>query len=663
MIIKNISISVKIFPLILFLLLSAYPETLFSQETPEADFFLAQRERTPPKPATLMNRFNPFSRDKKPSADNSRKQAPPANSRPAGQDSWAPVGSRSSEIPAEPYPSPALTTSAPDPSLSPEHLSSPVNPDGNSAEDSEPIIPNLHPVEKKEFQLPFEDMITSQNINTLREVRLYASRDYGKTWNLYWKLPPAEFRVREKQAFNVRVANDGEYWFLVALVDARGQETPRQKEIPTWRMLVNTSGKPLDPNMLKSENSVTKTDSSASKNLSNHSVQEIGVNADGKQTAAASPPAPAVERPKWSPDTSSGPVIASPVGTGTPSGAGAASGSYRDSVMFSVSEMNSAHASSEKLLPVYRVPKAEPVERIAAKPTISKKIASEETASGGLSAPTFVPFPELAADEAISSGISATETSHILQSENEIDALPETEPSPALTSADMFSEDFLASLEGPMNSARSHQSAVQYTNNPRLEIEYDVSNIGTSGVGRVELWGTLDGGQTWNFLTEDADRVSPVQVVLKTEGDYGLRIVVLNGAGVGGERPTAGTGAQMQVTYDRTSPQLVIQGVRLLADFGELEIRWDAHDPNFGSQCVILSWSETLEGKWTAMTPQALANNGIYTWRIPANLPGKIFVRVDAVDLAGNATTLVTGPVITDLSRPTATIINAKPAP
>ena len=214
-----------------------------------------------------------------------------------------------------------------------------------------------------------------------------------------------------------------------------------------------------------------------------------------------------------------------------------------------------------------------------------------------------------------------------------------------------------------MNSARAHRSDVRYTNNPRLEIEYDVSNVGSSGVGRVELWGTLDGGQTWNFLAENATRTSPMPVELKAEGDYGLRIVVLNGAGVGGERPSAGAQPQMEVTFDRTPPQLVIQGVRLLADFGELEIRWDALDTNFGPQSIILSWSETLDGKWSAMTPQALPNNGFHTWRIPENLPGKIFVRVDAVDLAGNATTLVTGPIITDLSRPTATIRVAKPVP
>ncbi|MDO5114337.1 MAG: hypothetical protein Q4E67_08155, partial [Planctomycetia bacterium] len=97
------------------------------------------------------------------------------------------------------------------------------------------------------------------------------------------------------------------------------------------------------------------------------------------------------------------------------------------------------------------------------------------------------------------------------------------------------------------------------------------------------------------------------------------------------------------------------------ADFGELEIGWSAEDEHFGPTPILLSWSSAMEGPWRAMTT-ALENNGLYSWRIPDNLPGKIFVRIDAGDLSKNSTTLVTGPVVTDMVRPTAVIRDAKPA-
>ncbi|MDO4549946.1 MAG: hypothetical protein Q4C96_01685 [Planctomycetia bacterium] len=707
---------------------------LYAQETPAASAQLIHPAETPKNSASFLSRFNPanwktpFSRDKKQNAN-----IPPySSSENAGMDSWAPVGTHSPDLPKDPYPSVSLT--APAPPHSSEQATKKRNVRGYESAselrnrndgtenkiqpfmDSDPNLgggnigfPELYEVEKKVTHLPFSQLIQNKNMENLQEVRLYYSKDHGKNWHFYQKLSPQNFQnAPEKQAFEARVRNDGEYWFLITLVDGRGQETPKTREVPTFRIFVNTTGKPLDTSMLQQNASLAETGASRAEN---RTLQAASGNISSRNLVANSAPSDGrnrhpIQRPSWSPDKNAGPVISGNPPTehaaqwnGSPSTHGR---SFRDSVPFSVSEMNTTHETSEKMLPVYRLVSAEPVRQNVAKPSLTETSAHPSSPKGSLSEDTSIPafadLPELSSEKENASATSALpepelselslpEISETLPSEmgsvqtpedsmtgeanmaellnssqNEKKTAASEKSSDVSSSMELFSPDFLASLEGPMNSARSHESHIRYTNNPRVEVEYDVSNVGSSGVGRVELWSTQDGGQSWNFLAEDRDRISPMQVELKAEGNYGLQIVVLNGAGVGTERPSEGTLPQMQITFDRTAPELVMQGVRLLADFGELEIRWDAYDLNFGAQCVVLSWSDSLEGKWIPLTPQALPNESVYTWRIPENLPGKIFVRVDAVDLAGNSTTLVTGPVITDLSRPSAKIINAKPA-
>ena len=48
-------------------------------------------------------------------------------------------------------------------------------------------------------------------------------------------------------------------------------------------------------------------------------------------------------------------------------------------------------------------------------------------------------------------------------------------------------------------------------NSRTFELEYDVDSVGPSGIGRVELWGTRDGGQTWRRFTVDSDKRSPLR--------------------------------------------------------------------------------------------------------------------------------------------------------
>ena len=72
-----------------------------------------------------------------------------------------------------------------------------------------------------------------------------------------------------------------------------------------------------------------------------------------------------------------------------------------------------------------------------------------------------------------------------------------------------------------------------------FELEYEIDSVGSSGVGKVELWGTRDAGRTWSIFGIDPDNRSPLPVNLEAEGIYGFRIVVQSGSGLGGRAPRA----------------------------------------------------------------------------------------------------------------------------
>ena len=174
-------------------------------------------------------------------------------------------------------------------------------------------------------------------------------------------------------------------------------------------------------------------------------------------------------------------------------------------------------------------------------------------------------------------------------------------------------------------------------NSRTFELEYDVDSVGPSGIGRVELWGTRDGGQTWRSFTVDSGKRSPLQVSVKEEGMYGFRVVVTNGAGLGGKPPVAGDQPDLTIGVDLTKPTARIisakQGVD--AEAGQLIISWQADDQMLAARPVSLSFSETRGGPWLPIAA-GLENSGRYAWPIDNRTPAKIYLRLEVRDEAGN---------------------------
>ena len=98
-----------------------------------------------------------------------------------------------------------------------------------------------------------------------------------------------------------------------------------------------------------------------------------------------------------------------------------------------------------------------------------------------------------------------------------------------------------------------------------------------------------------------------------------------------------------------------------------LVLQWEASDKNFGDDPITLEWCEGPTGPWrpvavanaaeTLGTAKRLPNTGKHSWKVPAGLPPRVYLKVTAKDAAGNATEQVTRePILVDLTKPRAKI-------
>lgn len=216
------------------------------------------------------------------------------------------------------------------------------------------------------------------------------------------------------------------------------------------------------------------------------------------------------------------------------------------------------------------------------------------------------------------------------------------------------------------NPAAPGAAERKFVNNKRISLNYDLKDVGPSGVSEVELWFTQD-GRGWNKYPprpgEDLNKKN-LTFEVNSEGIYGVSLVAKSGVGLGFRPPQLGDRPQMWIEVDMTKPLVQLHNVVVGqgTEKGKLTITWSARDKNLTNQPITLSHGETLTGPWTPIV-QNQANSGLYVWTMPDRVPYQFHVRVEAVDLAGNAGHAVTSQLVkVDLAQPKVHILNVEPA-
>ncbi|MGC3966816.1 MAG: hypothetical protein QM775_05420 [Pirellulales bacterium] len=180
-------------------------------------------------------------------------------------------------------------------------------------------------------------------------------------------------------------------------------------------------------------------------------------------------------------------------------------------------------------------------------------------------------------------------------------------------------------------------------NSRKFELDYDIESVGTAGVARVELFGTRDGGKTWNSLGNDPDSTSPFIVNVDGEGTYGFRMVIESTTGLKGPSPQTGDLPEVWVGVDVTKPTTKLASATPGngEQAGELDIRWEAADEHLTNRPVALAYSESAQGPWQTIA-SGLPNVGHYAWRMDSRIPAKLYLKLDVRDEAGNVGTYIT---------------------
>jgi hypothetical protein len=196
-------------------------------------------------------------------------------------------------------------------------------------------------------------------------------------------------------------------------------------------------------------------------------------------------------------------------------------------------------------------------------------------------------------------------------------------------------------------------------NSPRFELEYEFESVGPAGIGKVELWGTRDGGRSWTSYGIDPDNRSPMSVTVAGEGLYGFRIVVESGTGLRGAPPQSGDEPEIWVGVDTIKPTARLTTADLSG--GELTIHWEAADSLLAARPIALAYSQTPGGPWTTIAA-GLANSGAFAWRLDNRVPDRVYLRLEARDEAGNVQLFeAADPVSLDPVRPKGRIRGVRP--
>jgi len=203
----------------------------------------------------------------------------------------------------------------------------------------------------------------------------------------------------------------------------------------------------------------------------------------------------------------------------------------------------------------------------------------------------------------------------------------------------------------------------QLVNNRVFDLDYQIDDVGPSGVSAVELFITEDGGGQWFRYGSDPDVRSPFQVDSMSEGTFGFAVRIRNGLGVADAPPQPGQPPEVVITVDQTPPTVQMQTPGVSQDgAGTIQFSWRVQEVNPALGVVRLESSPGANGPWTPVFDWQHDQSG-FDLPIRSGMPPSLYFRLLARDAAGNVGMSQTiQPVIVDLKRPVGRILRVQPS-
>lgn len=486
-----------------------------------------------------------------------------------------------------------------------------------------PSAPVEHATRQHAFTIPFRIEPARSPAEQPVEVQLHVSADQGATWEVASRVKP------DKGSFVYRAPHDGEYWYAIRTVDARGAVKPEGQLAAQLKVWVDTVAPRLDIIASRGEaGEIVVRWQAVDPHLKPSSF---------KLEYQSSPGAPwervAVDsRPNAMRHTTSGEATWWPK-----------AGSGNVTVRAEITDQAGNPALNQAVV------KVDPQ---AADPPRSPGSDKANAAPQGNTATNMSGAPD--------SGGANDEWRHAAPAEPRDERAPRVAAQPVSQPVSQPKEAAVTASPLDFTVVPSGERA-RMVNVRNFELEYELASVGSSGVSKVELWGTRDGGRTWQVFGVDTDNKSPLDVKVDHEGVYGFRIAVVSGSGLGGQPPAEGDPADLWIGIDLSKPVGTLTGAEPSDDGSELVITWDAGDDALDVRPITLSFSESARGPWTPIA-SGLENTGSYTWHIEGKVPALVYLRLEIRDEAGNVTTIDRPePVSLDRSKPEGRIRGVRP--
>jgi hypothetical protein len=215
---------------------------------------------------------------------------------------------------------------------------------------------------------------------------------------------------------------------------------------------------------------------------------------------------------------------------------------------------------------------------------------------------------------------------------------------------------------GEVKTPKAGAPLMRMVNSKRITLDFEVKDVGPSGLSSVELWYTRDCHEWKKYNAPPHAKAYVVEV--DEEGMYGFTLLARSGIGLSKEPPGPGDQPQVWVIVDLTKPEIQLSEVTPTATYNnkvqQVTIKWKASDKNLDRQPISLFFAEKEDGPWKTIAT-GLPNTGLYNWQVPGDAPSRFFVRAEAVDLAGNTGRAQSPkPVLLDTRVPSVTILNVE---
>ncbi len=454
---------------------------------------------------------------------------------------------------------------------------------------------------KTEFRIPYRfDPAEMRRIGA-QEIRLYQSEDQGQTWQLAKAVDPKMGR------FDYRATRDGEFWFAVRTLDARNQLYPAGDINEAGLQVVIDTAKPdLDVHLQGTPGGRVQLSWEAidsNLDVSTLKLEFLQTGTIQWETVRVQPAA--AGQTSW---------------TAPERGFVTVRGSIADRAG-NVQQVEKQIRLDVPVQPVIRPPRSrqEPEGPIASQP--GNNLAMVPPSGNWDTTPTNL--------------ISSSSASR-----------PEILQNPYTT-------------EGKPPRVTKHTRVV---NTRQFNIDYELEDVGPSGVGAVELFITENDGGQWFRYGGDPDAKSPFNVETPRDGIYGFAIRVKSGTGLSNPPPQVGEKPSMVVVVDQTAPEVVLRGAEQGSGSNLMKVRvmWETTDNHPADRPIALSYATDPNGIWEPISGW-IEDTGEYIWALAPNTPTRVYLRVTARDAAGNLSKAESEqPLMIDLSRPSARLINVE---